>query len=202
MVDRSVATTSYQAASKVDESTGPRCNIVLQACDRSGVFGRKHRLLQLLSMDVLSICVKQMLDLWFESEPLKCTLATDAVIGAMVSPTTPGSGYVCCLLSQYVEVKRRYRFVARQLCAATPRNGRGRRCPRGLGLSKRWHGRCNNCYRSLSSRPGSQNQSKLCRSTFFAIISRTTSILAIGCLVNSSRRCCTICTWRPFGRWY
>jgi phytoene dehydrogenase-like protein len=45
-------------------------------------------------MDVLSICVKQMLDLWFESEPLKCTLATDAVIGAMVSPTTPGSGYV------------------------------------------------------------------------------------------------------------
>nr|XP_048713232.1 pyridine nucleotide-disulfide oxidoreductase domain-containing protein 2 isoform X3 [Caretta caretta] len=36
----------------------------------------------------------QILDLWFESEPLKATLATDAVIGAMASPHTPGSGYV------------------------------------------------------------------------------------------------------------
>nr|XP_032806836.1 LOW QUALITY PROTEIN: pyridine nucleotide-disulfide oxidoreductase domain-containing protein 2 [Petromyzon marinus] len=34
------------------------------------------------------------LDRWFESEPLKATLATDSVIGAMVSPRTPGSGYV------------------------------------------------------------------------------------------------------------
>ncbi|XP_006822710.1 pyridine nucleotide-disulfide oxidoreductase domain-containing protein 2-like [Saccoglossus kowalevskii] len=36
----------------------------------------------------------KILDHWFESEPLKATLATDAVIGAMLSPTTPGSGYV------------------------------------------------------------------------------------------------------------
>lgn len=34
----------------------------------------------------------QVLDQWFESEPLKATLATDAVIGAMSSPHTPGSG--------------------------------------------------------------------------------------------------------------
>lgn len=34
----------------------------------------------------------QILDHWFESEPLKATLATDAVIGAMASPHTPGSG--------------------------------------------------------------------------------------------------------------
>lgn len=34
----------------------------------------------------------QILDQWFESEPLKATLATDAVIGAMASPHTPGSG--------------------------------------------------------------------------------------------------------------
>merc|ERR1711871_104004 len=32
--------------------------------------------------------------MWFESEPLKATLATDAVIGAHVSPYTPGTGYV------------------------------------------------------------------------------------------------------------
>lgn len=29
-----------------------------------------------------------------ESEPLIATLATDSVIGAMCSPSTPGSGYV------------------------------------------------------------------------------------------------------------
>jgi phytoene dehydrogenase-like protein len=31
---------------------------------------------------------------WFESEPLRGTLATDAVIGAWASPATPGTGYV------------------------------------------------------------------------------------------------------------
>lgn len=37
---------------------------------------------------------RRILERWFESEPLKATLATDAIIGAMVSPSTPGSGYV------------------------------------------------------------------------------------------------------------
>ena len=36
----------------------------------------------------------KVLNNWFESEPLKATLATDACIGAMISPKTPGSGYV------------------------------------------------------------------------------------------------------------
>jgi len=31
---------------------------------------------------------------WFESEPLRSTLATDAIIGAWASPSTPGTGYV------------------------------------------------------------------------------------------------------------
>ncbi|XP_065409680.1 pyridine nucleotide-disulfide oxidoreductase domain-containing protein 2 isoform X3 [Chrysemys picta bellii] len=43
---------------------------------------------------VLTAPITRILDLWFESEPLKATLATDAVIGAMTSPYTPGSGYV------------------------------------------------------------------------------------------------------------
>ena len=37
---------------------------------------------------------QHVLDRWFESEPLKATLATDAVIGAMTSPKKPGSGCV------------------------------------------------------------------------------------------------------------
>ena len=36
----------------------------------------------------------KILDRWFESEELKATLATDAIIGAMISPSTPGSAYV------------------------------------------------------------------------------------------------------------
>ncbi|XP_067155642.1 pyridine nucleotide-disulfide oxidoreductase domain-containing protein 2 isoform X4 [Apteryx mantelli] len=44
--------------------------------------------------EVLTAPISKVLDHWFESEPLKATLATDAVIGAMASPRTPGSGYV------------------------------------------------------------------------------------------------------------
>ncbi|EGZ29865.1 hypothetical protein PHYSODRAFT_261176 [Phytophthora sojae] len=35
-----------------------------------------------------------LLDKWFESDVLKATLATDAIIGAKVSPSTPGSAYI------------------------------------------------------------------------------------------------------------
>lgn len=34
------------------------------------------------------------LEAWFESEPLRATLATDAIIGAWAAPSTPGTGYV------------------------------------------------------------------------------------------------------------
>uniref|UniRef100_A0A8D0E9C4 Pyridine nucleotide-disulfide oxidoreductase domain-containing protein 2 n=1 Tax=Salvator merianae TaxID=96440 RepID=A0A8D0E9C4_SALMN len=43
---------------------------------------------------VLTAPISKILDFWFESEPLKAMLATDGVIGAMLSPHTPGSGYV------------------------------------------------------------------------------------------------------------
>ncbi|XP_071792921.1 pyridine nucleotide-disulfide oxidoreductase domain-containing protein 2-like [Asterias amurensis] len=44
--------------------------------------------------ELLTAPMDKILDRWFESEPLKATLATDSVIGAMVTPSTPGSGYV------------------------------------------------------------------------------------------------------------
>uniref|UniRef100_H0X8I0 Pyridine nucleotide-disulfide oxidoreductase domain-containing protein 2 n=2 Tax=Otolemur garnettii TaxID=30611 RepID=H0X8I0_OTOGA len=47
-----------------------------------------------LYYEVLTAPIAKVLDQWFESEPLKATLATDAVIGAMASPHTQGSGYV------------------------------------------------------------------------------------------------------------
>lgn len=44
--------------------------------------------------EILTAPASRILNRWFESEPLKSTLATDAVIGAMCAPSTPGSGYV------------------------------------------------------------------------------------------------------------
>ncbi len=37
---------------------------------------------------------KSLLEEWFDSEPLRTTLASDAVIGAFAAPSTPGTGYV------------------------------------------------------------------------------------------------------------
>ena len=37
---------------------------------------------------------RELLEEYFESEPLRATLATDAVIGAFAAPSTPGTGYV------------------------------------------------------------------------------------------------------------
>jgi phytoene dehydrogenase-like protein len=46
------------------------------------------------AVEILSGAARPILDRWFESEPLKVTLATDAIIGAMASPSTPGTAYV------------------------------------------------------------------------------------------------------------
>jgi len=46
------------------------------------------------AVEILTGAARPILDRWFESEELKGTLATDAIIGAMASPSTPGTGYV------------------------------------------------------------------------------------------------------------
>jgi len=45
-------------------------------------------------VEILTGAARPILDRWFESEELKGTLATDAVIGAMASPSMPGTAYV------------------------------------------------------------------------------------------------------------
>lgn len=45
-------------------------------------------------LEILTGAARTVLDRWFESEALKVTLATDAVIGAMASPSMPGTAYV------------------------------------------------------------------------------------------------------------
>ena len=44
--------------------------------------------------EILTGAARPILDRWFESEELKGTLATDAIIGAMASPSMPGTAYV------------------------------------------------------------------------------------------------------------
>jgi phytoene dehydrogenase-like protein len=45
-------------------------------------------------VELLSGAARPILERWFESEPLRATLATDAIIGAMTSISAPGSAYV------------------------------------------------------------------------------------------------------------
>lgn len=46
------------------------------------------------AVEVLTGPARWILERWFESEQLKATLATDAVIGAMAAPSMPGTAYV------------------------------------------------------------------------------------------------------------
>jgi phytoene dehydrogenase-like protein len=46
------------------------------------------------AFEVLTGPARAVLDRWFESDEVKATLATDAIIGAMASPSTPGTAYV------------------------------------------------------------------------------------------------------------
>jgi phytoene dehydrogenase-like protein len=46
------------------------------------------------ALEILTGAARPILDRWFESEQLKATLATDAIIGAMASPAMPGTAYV------------------------------------------------------------------------------------------------------------
>jgi phytoene dehydrogenase-like protein len=46
------------------------------------------------ALEILTGAARPILDRWFESEQLKATLATDAVIGTMASPSMPGTAYV------------------------------------------------------------------------------------------------------------
>jgi phytoene dehydrogenase-like protein len=46
------------------------------------------------AIEILTGAARPILDRWFESEELKGTLATDAIIGAFAAPSTPGTAYV------------------------------------------------------------------------------------------------------------
>ncbi len=46
------------------------------------------------AIEILTGPARPILDRWFESEQLKATLATDAIIGAMAAPSMPGTAYV------------------------------------------------------------------------------------------------------------
>src|SRR5213079_378726 len=46
------------------------------------------------AIEILTGAARPILDRWFESEELKATIATDAIIGAFAAPSMPGTAYV------------------------------------------------------------------------------------------------------------
>jgi phytoene dehydrogenase-like protein len=46
------------------------------------------------ALEILTAAARPILDRWFESEQLKATIATDAIIGAFAAPSMPGTAYV------------------------------------------------------------------------------------------------------------
>ncbi|MBS1214079.1 MAG: NAD(P)/FAD-dependent oxidoreductase, partial [Proteobacteria bacterium] len=46
------------------------------------------------AIEILTGAANPILDRWFESEQLKATIATDAIIGAFATPSMPGTAYV------------------------------------------------------------------------------------------------------------
>ncbi len=46
------------------------------------------------AVEILTGAMTPILDRWFESDQVKATLATDAIIGAMAAPSMPGTAYV------------------------------------------------------------------------------------------------------------
>ncbi len=61
------------------------------------VGGRLKRLAMAERRDVLDLFTKsagEILDRWFESDPIKAALGFDSIVGNFASPYTPGSGYV------------------------------------------------------------------------------------------------------------
>jgi phytoene dehydrogenase-like protein len=64
---------------------------------RLGQLGRSFQKLGMQlseTLEVLTGAARPLLDRWFESEQLKGTLATDAIIGAFAAPSQPGTAYV------------------------------------------------------------------------------------------------------------
>ena len=70
------------------------------------------------AVEILTGAARPILDRWFESEELKATIATDAVIGAFAAAVAPGH----------------------RLRALPPRHGRVQRRSRRVGLRSRRHG--------------------------------------------------------------
>ena len=89
------------------------------------------------AVEILTGAARPILDRWFESEQLKATLATDAIIGAMASPSMPGTAYV---LFHHVmgETRRQARRVGlrpRRHGRADAGAGRGRARARGAEIA-------------------------------------------------------------------
>jgi phytoene dehydrogenase-like protein len=76
--------------------------------------------------EFLTAPASKILDRWFESDVLKATLATDAVIGSMTSPTSPQSAYVLlhhCMGGTWSNVQGGMGALTQALATAAQKHG-------------------------------------------------------------------------------
>ena len=90
-------------------------------------------------LELLTAAARPMLERWFETEVLKTTLATDAVIGAFASISQPGTAYV--LLHHVM--------------------GTAGGAPRRLGLRSRRHGGAVGFHRDRLSTTGRDDRNRV-----------------------------------------
>src|SRR5512144_1004646 len=93
MLERVAAFVEPTLAMTPPDLLRPRARDLLRLLGLGRAFGRLGDAAP-EAVDLLTGPARPILDRWFESAELKATLATDAIIGAMASPSTPGTGYV------------------------------------------------------------------------------------------------------------
>jgi phytoene dehydrogenase-like protein len=81
-------------AGRTPPNLGDGLSGVLRALDQAGRLARLSRSRKRDLFDLFTKSAREVLDGWFDSDPVKAAFGFDAVVGNYASPDTPGSAYV------------------------------------------------------------------------------------------------------------
>lgn len=81
-------------ALKIPPGAGGGAAPLLQAIGQGRQFLKRSALQQHQIVQLFTLSARELLDQWFESEPIKAAFGFDAIVGNYASPDTPGSAYV------------------------------------------------------------------------------------------------------------
>ena len=81
-------------ALEIPPNAGDGARSLLTGIKAGRKFARLSALEQHQIIGLFTLSARELLDRWFESEPIKAALGFDAIVGNYASPDTPGSAYV------------------------------------------------------------------------------------------------------------